>query len=613
MLIPSSAAERSRTAAPPVGWAPLAVSAGLWLAGLVGGVDWRGMSDLGLVSVLPVVCLIALGVLAVGQAVAIARRWTAVAAGGVVALVLAVHATPTLLYGTLRYAWAWKHLGVVDFISRTGTVDPTVDALSAYHGWPGFFALHAMLAEATGVDLAAVARWWPVAVNLLVVALLWRLAAAVSADERLPATACWVYVASSWVGQDYFSPQAMAFVMYLAVVLVLVRLTGRRRASVPGAGPSVDAVRTGVRATLGRVGRVLRRVGRPRVSALGVVPLEVYVMVIAIAASHQLTPLVMAVTCTALVLTGYAATGWLASASIVAGAAWAVTFAWPLLVDNADELAQVGSVQANVDGAVVELAAGSPGQAVVAVAARVLTVAVVGLAAAGVIREWRAGTWPGLAVLLAGSPVLLIGMNGYGGEVLFRVVLFALPGLALLTGMWLVHRRSRLVSGVLVGVVGIALVGGLLLAHLGNERRYSFTPGEVAVSLALYEAAPVGSLLVEGSRSYPGQAVRYDGLTYVPIDREPVEGRQRMLADPDVVLGEWLGEGDHTGAYLLLTRSMAAETEASGSLPVGGLGAIDRALRASEDFTALVRCPDAVVWTLSSLAPRLPPVEVAEC
>ena len=57
-----------------------------------------------------------------------------------VAIIVAIHAFTPVAYGTLRYSWAWKHLGVIDFIDRTGTVDRDSRYLDAYHNWPGFFA-----------------------------------------------------------------------------------------------------------------------------------------------------------------------------------------------------------------------------------------------------------------------------------------------------------------------------------------------------------------------------------------------------------------------------------------------------------------------------------------
>ena len=575
----------------------------LWGVGVLGGIRWQEMSDLGFVSVLPVTCLVGLGFLVAGFVRALAMRVVVpgVLQAHVVALVAVLHATPTLVYGTMRYPWAWKHVGVIDFITRNGVVDPSIETLGAYHGWPGFFALGAMIAETTGIDPASMGRWWPLAVNLLVVWLLSVLFAVCTSDRRVGPVACWTYVLGSWVGQDYFSPQAMAFVMYLTAVVVLVCLTGARRPvslRLPNrTTPALGRIGAASSRALSRVGRGLRRLGPASVrKRLGVVPREVYVLAIAIACSHQLTPVMLALTCTVLVVGAWAGTPWLATVVVGAGAAWAVVFAAPLLVDNADELATVGSVGSNLDGTVVDLAAVSTGQAVVAGSARVLTLLVIGLALTGLLREWRRGRTHGLMAVLAGLPVLLVGLSSYGGEVLFRVVLFALPALAFLAATPLVADRSRRGGAALVAIASAVLLPLFLLAHLGNERQYAFGIDEVELVQDLYATAPPGSLLVEGSRNYPTQSLRYEVFTYVPIDREPVDGRRRVLADPAEVLGEWLDNEAYTATYLLLTRSMVAATEASGSLPSGSIPAIDAALAADPGFVEVARNAAGVVW-----------------
>ena len=43
-------------------------------------------------------------------------------------------------------------------------------------------------------------------------------------------TGIWLFALGNWIGQDYFSPQAFAFFLYLVVVLVVVRWLGRRPA-----------------------------------------------------------------------------------------------------------------------------------------------------------------------------------------------------------------------------------------------------------------------------------------------------------------------------------------------------------------------------------------------
>ncbi len=595
----------------------------LWTTGLVGGVSWRDMTDVGLVSVLPVVCLLGLAVLVVGfvasLAPAVAPRWWQ---AHVAVLILLLHGTPTLLYGTLRYAWAWKHLGIVDYISRNGAVDTTAADLAVYHGWPGFFTLNAMLAESTGVtDLSGVASWWPVLVNLAIVPAVALIARGLSEDRRVVAVTCWVYVLTAWVGQDYFAPQALAFLLYLVLVGIGLRLLGMRRPTVPAATRDLLAQgrHGGVRRLTGRLGTVVvtgwHRLGR-QLSRLWrgwhlhrpVVPGVAMLLVVAIASSHQLTPAMVVITFSVLLATGYAGTVWLPIGGVVAAVGWALLFAWPVLVDNSSEVAAVGRVGSNVAGTLTDLDVVSPGHALVSLVSRGLTVAVAGLAVAGFLRAWSRGRWHGAALALVVSPVLLIALSAYGDEILFRIYLFGLPASAFLAATLLVSDRGDRMAALLVTAVSALLVPAFLLAYLGNERVYAFSPEEVQLATALYDSAPPGSLLVEGTRNYPTQSRRYDTFRYVPIDREEPATRQRIVADPVGELARWLDNPQHTGSYLLLTRSMRNDADVLGTMPAGGLAHIEAELAASPRFTEVARNRDGVVFVLTADVAVTPPI-----
>src|SRR5207244_3741989 len=82
-----------------------------------------------------------------------------------VPLVAILHATPAILYGTLRYSWAWKHVGVIDFISHHGIEFHLGGVLGAYQGWPGFFALNSFLTSASGQGSALSYASWALPVN----------------------------------------------------------------------------------------------------------------------------------------------------------------------------------------------------------------------------------------------------------------------------------------------------------------------------------------------------------------------------------------------------------------------------------------------------------------
>ena len=122
----------------------LLTGVGCWLIGLP-GIDPTQLGSLGLISILPLPIVFAYVLIIAGFAYSLSdplvrTRWPFLF---LVGFVLLLHATPAISYETLRYSWAWKHIGVIDYIMRTGHTDPSARFLSAYHNWPGFFAFFA--------------------------------------------------------------------------------------------------------------------------------------------------------------------------------------------------------------------------------------------------------------------------------------------------------------------------------------------------------------------------------------------------------------------------------------------------------------------------------------
>lgn len=196
----------------------------LWLLSLR-HVELRGMRDFGLLQVLPVLFWVALGLLAFGFCLAMADRRTGHGwfAAYVLGLIAVVHASPTLLYPTLRYSWAWKHVAVVDAMIRHDGDVPGAGQLSLYNQWPGFFELNAFFLKSTGLDPAlGYAAWAPPVFNALLLAPLLLLYRSVTRDRRLVWGGAWIFYSCSWVGQDYFAPQAFAFLLFVTVIALVM-------------------------------------------------------------------------------------------------------------------------------------------------------------------------------------------------------------------------------------------------------------------------------------------------------------------------------------------------------------------------------------------------------
>jgi len=547
--------------------ATVAILAGaaLWIAAL--GADPRAMTDIGLVSVLPATFFLGLLVLTAGYAIALRgrRQRPAVLLGLLGALVVVLHATPPLVYGTLRYSWAWKHVGIVDYIQRHGGVDPSIGSLPVYHNWPGFFGLDTLLTQLAGLpDAVGQAVWAPVAFNLLGVASLVFALTSLTRDHRAVWAAAWLYVAASWVGQDYFAPQALAFVLYLLLIGVTARWLRHRTQ----AGPLAAAA----------------------------------ILIVAITVSHPLTAVMVPLALAALVLCGVCHARWLPLAAAAVVGVWDLTFAAPYVSGS------LGSVLDSVKAPWVTTESGltatsqlSDGQEIVALAGRGLVVAIVLLAACGVVRLHRCGRLrEALPVLaLAGAPVALFGAGDYGGEVLFRLYLFSLPFLALLAGEAF-GRVASTASALAFGAVASLLFGAFLFAHYGKDDQYHFTDQEITAARYLYAHAPPGSLLIEGTGNYPAQFTRYEQFRYVALEREPPASHLRFVADPVGVFSAWMRDRRFPGAYLVITRSQKAEVAEVGVLPAHALSTIEERLLASRRFEVLYRNRDAIVFELAA-------------
>ncbi len=582
---PGTGTEASHTWRSTTGGWLLAIAVALWLSSLR-DIDLRAMTDVGLLSVLPTTFFLALALLTVGFVFVLEHQPEKhrLVAAYLATFSAAAHATPAILYGTVRYSWSWKHLGIVDYIQRTGSVDPDAAFLQIYHGWPGVFSATAWLADITGIDPQTIAIWTPVTLSLLSLAALSVVFRLFVDDPRTVALALWLFVIANWVGQEYFSPQGVTYTMYLGLLAIALPLE-RRAAS--------DDGRFTLQADVG----VTTDSKRARL----VMRLAILAIVVAIVASHQLTPIMVVVTFLVVAAMRVARTAWISVATVAAMLAWISGPAFTYIRENAlDATDTFGSPAATTGESVLDTARISVGQAIVVVADRFLAEALLVLAIVGLVVVWRRGK--GVIVLgsLLAAPIALL-LTDYGGEVLFRSYLFASPWIALCGAIGLMATTDGSSSNLRIGLrslVATVLVVAFLFAYLGKERTNYFTPDEIAVTTWLYENAPPNTLLIEGTPNYPGQALNYENFFYVPISREPDSSIAKMNADPEAQLHRWMTNDEYDASYFILTRGMYNEQRSIPSVPDGMFERMDVALRASDRFEIVQSNSDATVWTI---------------
>ncbi|MFD9976315.1 hypothetical protein ACFWZR_18770 [Streptomyces sp. NPDC059017] len=590
---------RSRPPLPDLAWLPLLLGLGLWTYGLP-RIGFRTMGEYGLLDRLPAVFFAALLVLTGGFLLALRRAGTAPwwPAAYCVAMLFALKAPPAVLYDSVRYPWASKHDAVVGTLLGNGELRPHASLsgnMSAYDQWPGFFGLNAALVRAFGVESAAAyLNWAPVVLGLLLLPVLVLLYRTFTEDWRLVWTGVWIFQLANWVGQDYLAPQGFAYLLHLTVLTVVLR-----HFVLPGSAGRLrdrtflDPAAAAVPPPTGRRQRA--------VCLLVLAPL-----IVAINASHQLTPVMLCVSLFALILTRrYRNYGLLAMAGALM-LAWDLTMGRPLFMETLGTLREsLGELTRNSRaGYAGQLTGPGPELAGRANVSMVLAIAVLAAAAVFTRRRLTRSALP--LLLVSAAPLPLFAVNDYGGEMLFRVYLFGLPGAAFFAAAALVPaagaRRDasarsgtvrRRVARVALPVSLVALAAGFLPSYYGKERMNYTPPAETALVTRAIDRAPEGSLVLAATGSFPMALHRYDRLEHWFFAEQELPANERMLADPARYLADGIPPG--TKAYVVLTRTQDIYTAGEGLLPPGGFATLRGELAASPLFTVVEEHPYGVV------------------
>ena len=204
---------------------PAVLAVVTWRLSLL-NIDVSRLGDYGLPPALPLAWYVALVVAVVGAVLAISLRRT-----NQVLMLTYVAIVALILFGTVpvlsaqpHYAWVYKHIGVVRLLEAHGRTSPSIDI---YNRWPGFFALAAVFSTVAGqANPAAYAGWADFAFIFLDVLLLMAAVKAVACDARVAAGAGLLFIVTNWVGQTYYSPQAFASVLALALLAIALRQLG---------------------------------------------------------------------------------------------------------------------------------------------------------------------------------------------------------------------------------------------------------------------------------------------------------------------------------------------------------------------------------------------------
>ena len=534
------------------------------------------MSGLGLISVMPARMLAGVVLLALAFALALglARPRPVLLGVMLAAIVICLDGVTAMAEPEPRFPTAYWIAGFVDYVSRTGHTAPD---LSAYFSWPGFFQAVAWVEHLAGSrNLIPVLRIWPLAVDLLALVPFAMILMRLRASWRAKWFAAFVFSVGNWVGQDYFSPQSIGYLLYLLIIaLLLTWFSGTMpvqdgpaakmpAGAAPRPGPADDATiqfrrvpaeppRAGLADDGPTMCRQFQRVpakpkrwaallnrpirgdlpSRPSTRVQRVILLaQIIVIFVFTTESHQLTPFFMIAACAGLVLVRRCQLSGLPVLFGTIFAAWVSFAAVAFWSGHMSSLfGGIGAVGSNVTSSVSGRISGSASVHSLVLYSRVAFAGTaIILAVAGLVRRRRLGLDDRVAFVLMCAPFAGFAMQGYGGEMALRIYLFALPGIAILAAFLffpeaIALRRPRRMLPV-AAICAVAAILVFFVARYGNEAFEQTPSGEVSAMNYIYAHDSSGVRLAwlsvppaaNATPEMPWQYRDLEKVSYVPED-----------------------------------------------------------------------------------------------
>lgn len=592
----------------------LPLSLALWALG-VSRTDVAALGPYGLPAVLPVVFYVGLGILVVSAAVELARRRPSPRRMSMhaVALVVMLYGTAPLAYSQGRYAWLYKTIGVVQYINANGHLDRHIDI---YQNWPGFFAFAAWFGKVAGVGSPlAYAKWAQLVFELAALPLLYLIYDALSLTVRQRWLALLLYSASNWIGQDYFSPQALGTLLTLGIMAIAVRWLYLGNTS--ESRPSGEACPAGAGDQPSP--RSFTRVGRPSLLCP-----TLLLLFFVLTFTHELSPYMVAVQLGVLVLARLLRPRWLPFAL----AAIAVGYLLPRFAyvnSNYGLLNSVGDFFRNAAPPSLGASGAPKSQLLIEHCAEALSLGMWALAIAGAWTRRRAGRPVLGLVLLAFSPFAVLALQHYGSEGTLRAYLFSLPWTAALAASALVSQprghhgahtnsasflRPQLAWGTMLrALITLGVVLALFFPAFFGDDSFNMMPqAEVAAITSFLQTAhggPVYSAIANAPLEDTGRYNLF--FSRAIFGSDSFMGRAPVGPDIATVLANnalFYTHGKRP-AYVLVAPSMIAYSQAYGVTPLSSFTVLLRSLAHTRTWKLVLRRAGTVIYELPPTAAHL--------
>jgi hypothetical protein len=569
-----------------------------WFAIPLRNVDMGRMNGLGLISVLPVESLIGAGLLTLAfiSMLALRRPYPAVLAMMLAVIVICLDGITLAVEREPRLAAAYQVAGLARYLGQTGHMPPGVNA---YTGWPGFFALIAFAQNVLGShDLIPLLRLWPVAMDLLWLPPLFLIMRNMRATWQARWFAAFLFCVGNWVGQDYFSPQAFSYLLYLIFIAILLTwFRGTPRTRRPGYGVDQGGQRR--RRGSGLLpGELPPDPARPGQQAI-LLTLLIAIFVLA-ATTSLLAAAVMAAASLGLVLVRRCT---LTGLPVLLGA---ILIGWVSFAATADwsgrlraSVRSFGNAGGNVVASITDGI--TPQHLRVLDVSLLLGGVIVGLAAPGLLGRRLRFLDDRSLLVLSYTPLVAIGLS-HSANTAFRVYLFALPAVCLLAAYLFFPAtqpggRSWLAVAA-AAICGVTFVGAFFVARYGNEAFQQVPQGELTAMDYVYAHDAAGARLLWLSASPvsdPVPSLPWQYRDPGKVDYLAVQAPQNP-ANISGLVSRIRAFGP--GTYLITTRTLEAELQQAASYPAGWGNQFRVQMSAGTGVRVPFANSDAVLYTL---------------
>ena len=498
------------------------------------------------------------------------------------ALIVAIYTTVPILYGVPEYAWVYKHIGIAQALGRYGRV---TDPSNIYQQWPALFAAVASVSGLARIGPLSFAAWGPLVFELADALLLLGIFRLLGANRRVVFLALFLYEGLiAWVGQDYLSPQAFGYLLWLGIMTILVRWL---------LAPAPVHARPGVLARARAPFLVQLPVSHGSTRARQAFAATLIAVVyLAIVSAHQLTPYLAIAGVGTLALLGVVRRGWLLLLMLVAIAGGYLALHYGLISQQFGGLFSGGNAFENASGVSVQH---HGAEAMTAVIVRLLAIFMWLLALIAIVRRRRALGEVSIAVALAFSPFVIVLVQNYGGEAIYRVFLFSAPWCALLIAGVLVELRVALWQRLAAASACLVALAAGLQGLYGPVAFDGFTPAELAASQWLYSHAAQGSVLVLAADDFPMlETANYNSYSLQVMPSDPLV-HEAWLDEADVPEVEaWIDSLGSRNAYVVFSRSEAAYATYFGA-PYG-YAQLASAVRSTPGWSVVYRNADTTIY-----------------